>query len=60
MSTHNKALMTHYADGALVCGELRQMFYDAADAHRFDRDMAEDHELFREQKLGTPYGGVRK
>ena len=60
MSTHNKALMTHYVDGSIIGHELRQLLYNSADAYRFDRDMAEDPELYREQKLGTPYGGYSK
>ena len=57
MSTNNKALMTHYAEGHIIGQELRQMMYNTADIARFERDMPEDPQLYRERKLNTPYGG---
>lgn len=57
MAIKHKALMTHYADGAIVCRALEQTYNNFADAARFDRDMPEDPQLYRERKLSTPYGG---
>ena len=57
MGTNNKALMTHYAEGAIVTRGLEQMYNSVADAERFERDMPTETEIYREQKLTTPYGG---
>ena len=57
MSTNNKALMSHYIEGSIISRELEQMMYNYAADARFERELAEDHELYRERKLNTPYGG---
>ena len=57
MSTNNKALMSHYIEGSIISRELEQMMHDYAANVRFERELAEDHELYRERKLNTPYGG---
>ncbi len=57
MSTNNKALMTHYIEGAIISRELEQMMHNYAAEARFERELAEDPELYRERKLNTPYGG---
>ena len=48
--SNNKALMTHYADGALVSRELHDMMHqDAADA-RFDAELSgykDNYDLMR-------------
>ena len=42
--SNNKALMTHYADGALISRELHDMMHqDAADA-RFDMELSSGYE----------------
>ena len=56
MSTNNKALMTHYAEGSIISRELENMMHDYAADARFERELADDAQLYRERKLNTPYG----
>jgi hypothetical protein len=50
MGTNNKALMTHYTEGAIISRELEQMMHDYAAEARFDRELVDDLELFTERK----------
>jgi vacuolar-type H+-ATPase catalytic subunit A/Vma1 len=42
--------MTHYTEGAIISRELEQMMHDYAAEARFDRELADDLELFTERK----------
>lgn len=44
--SNNKALMTHYAEGAIVSRELAQMLNDQAAERRFDLEMATELEEY--------------
>lgn len=46
MSTNNKALMTHYAEGSIISRELEAMMYDYAAEMRFDLELASDLETY--------------
>ena len=56
MSSNNKALMTHYIEGSIICRELEQMMHNYAAEARFDRELAEESQLYRERKLNETYG----
>ena len=58
--SNNKALMTHYADGALISRELHDMMHqDAADA-RFDMELSSGHEEKYELMRRICAGRLRK
>lgn len=58
MSIDKKALMTHYLEGSIICRELETMMNNSAAEARFDRELAEESELYRKRHLDTPYGGA--
>ena len=46
----NKALMTHYAEGALISHELHDMMYESAAEARFDAELSgyeDNYDLMR-------------
>ena len=46
MSTRNKALMTQYIEGSIIGRELENMLLESAASARFDRELADDLELY--------------
>ena len=56
MSTNNKALMTHYIEGSIISRELENMMHNYAAEARFDLELAEESQLYRERKLNENYG----
>lgn len=50
MSNQNKALMTHYAEGAIISRELEKIMHDSAAEARFERELVDDLELYTARK----------
>ena len=56
MSNIPKSLMRHYTEGSIISRELEQMMYNYAADARFDRELAEEAELYRTRHLHRTYG----
>ncbi len=50
MCAKPKSLMTYYAEGSIISRELEHMMLDYAADARFDRELADDLEVFNDRQ----------
>ena len=59
--SNNKALMTHYLEGALISRELHDMMYESAAEARFEAELSSYEENLAERTYsGKAYGAYAR